>query len=282
MLGTQSSAYDHFAVATDDLPAQLEPLLRLIDSARAEVGMLDKSGQTVSLNRAWQHHSISADSAGRVPEGALLLEAQREERKRISLDLRNSTLQYVCAVEQAVGPYCEPNGVPEHDEICSLVKSLLAQAHREVETVSYLLCPPEFRNVGMADAMRDMIEGFAKRTGLDVDLAIEPDCYPDPEADLTLFRVTQEALANIQKHAGASHVWVRLERRASQLRLEVEDNGSGFPARSSYDGPGLVEGVGLNSMRERVTALGGSFSAVSSGGGVLVTAIVPHIRVVTP
>ncbi len=121
------------------------------------------------------------------------------------------------------------------------------------------LRPPVLDALGLKVSMQTYCTEFTRRTHLpitfevDESLPVLPDIY-----NITLYRVLQEALSNIVKHARASHVWVDLNREDNNIILTVQDNGLGFK-------PDEVQsnGMGLSNMRERVTIAGGNFSISS-------------------
>ena len=116
---------------------------------------------------------------------------------------------------------------------------------------------------GLAPALRDAIEIFRRRSGLEVDLAwhsAEPTLAPEEEVQL--FYVVQEALANVQRHAGARHVRVEIDREGAQHVLSIEDDGAGFQPGT----PAAGEHFGLAIMRERAARLGGTLAVDSRPG----------------
>ena len=149
----------------------------------------------------------------------------------------------------------------------------------EVRTMSYLLHPPALEALGLAGAGRDYIDGFARRSGLRVDLEISGDLGRLPaETELALFRVLQESLVNIHRHSGSRKASIQLARTTDQIRLEVRDTGRGMKKTDDplAEGPpagGL--GVGIPGMRERMRQLGGQLQIQSDAQGTSVIATVP-------
>jgi signal transduction histidine kinase len=145
--------------------------------------------------------------------------------------------------------------------------------------MSYLLHPPMLDELGLVGAMRDYADGFAVRSGLRIDLELPPDLGGLPrETELALFRVMQEALVNVHLHSGSRTASIRLARTATELRLEVRDQGQGIEAAgrlSAGNPPGGGLGVGVLGMRERMRQLGGRLEIESDDHGTCVIAIVP-------
>jgi len=131
--------------------------------------------------------------------------------------------------------------------------------------------------VGFVAAAKNYAEQFARRSGIEVKVNF-PDGIrmPSKEAELALFRVLQEALTNVHRHAQATAVDVRLARPDNQVVLSVQDNGRGLPpgAIENFE-RGMASGVGLAGMRERLAEFGGQLHVESSDSGTIVRAILP-------
>jgi two-component system NarL family sensor kinase len=148
----------------------------------------------------------------------------------------------------------------------------------ELRTLAYLLHPPFLDEVGLLSAVRWYTQGFADRSGINVSLDF-PDALArlTQEVETTLFRVIQEALINIHRHAESPTAHIRLRVAAERLTLEIEDHGRGMPAdfvARLMGGTGAI-GVGLAGMRERLEQLDGALEIESSHNGTIVRAMVP-------
>src|SRR6478736_5015766 len=153
-------------------------------------------------------------------------------------------------------------------------RSSLDEAHREIRMLSYLLHPPLLESKGLGEAIRIFATGFATRASLGLEIRIDrhADIIPD-DAALSLFRVCQEALSNVHRHARARFVVVELTIDDSLIMLKVEDDGCGFKeARTATEKPA---GVGLAGMRERMTRLGGYVQLKRGGIGTRLVAVIP-------
>lgn len=131
---------------------------------------------------------------------------------------------------------------------------------------------------GLLSALRWYATGFAKRSGIRVDLEMPTDFQRlQPEVELTLFRLVQECLANIHRHSESPTAQIRIVRDHSTLLLEVVDQGRGIPegALGSVIGTGAVLGVSIAGMQERVKQLGGRMEIQSGRQGTTVRAIMP-------
>lgn len=135
---------------------------------------------------------------------------------------------------------------------------VLNQAIQEVRRISHDLRPSLLDDLGLRTALTSMLEEFTERTGIRhaIRLQLPEHRLPD-DIEITLYRIVQEAITNIERHAEASDVILNLTCQDDQLRLEVKDNGRGF----HQDDP--ADGIGLINMRERAELLGGSFEIKS-------------------
>jgi len=159
--------------------------------------------------------------------------------------------------------------------------SLAEQAITEIRTLSYLLHPPLLDEAGLLSALRWYAAGFAERSGIKVDLELpEPFERLPLDTETALFRIVQESLINIHRHAGSATARIRLRRDGETLVLEIEDRGHGIPNTSHeriMNGGGVV-GVGIAGMSERIEQLGGRLEIESGDQGTSVRARLPLVR----
>jgi two-component system NarL family sensor kinase len=218
-----------------------------------------------------------------------LLEVQDTERRRIARDLHDSTAQHVvgAAIGLARALRLAPELIGTARTALEESSGLIEHALREIRTVSYLLHPPMLDEVGLPSAIQWYVEGFARRSGIKVDLYISPALSERRltlEIETALFRVLQEALANVHRHSGSPTARVRLTQSAapeSQLVLAVEDDGIGDQSKSlrkrrREDIEAM--GVGVAGMRERLTQLKGRLEFQTGTRGTIVQAIIPNAR----
>jgi signal transduction histidine kinase len=157
-------------------------------------------------------------------------------------------------------------------------QDLCEQSLHEIRTLSYLLHPPMLDQAGLVSALQWYIDGFTRRSGIDVGLVVTQEVGRLPrEMETDLFRIVQEGLANVLRHSGSNTATVRLEKHATQLTLQIIDQGRGMPERAVTAVPNRVEslGVGIAGMRQRLRQLGGRLNINSVGQGTTVTATVP-------
>jgi len=208
-----------------------------------------------------------------------LLKVQDEERRKLARDLHDSTGQTLAALKISVSFLQEEC---EHDSkimvIVSDVAELADRAIEEIRTMSYLLHPPLLDEVGFACAAEWYIEGFAKRSGINIVLDLAPDRDRLPmNIEIALFRVLQESLTNVHRHSGAEKASVLFSRQPEAAVLEVKDFGRGIPADRlvRLRENSAETGVGLAGMRERLNELNGKLEIESEGQGTTLRATVP-------
>lgn len=186
-----------------------------------------------------------------------ILQVENVERQRIGRDLHDSTAQELVALRLSLGRLKQLGPDPDAMAVISDIESTLDQMSDEIRAIAYLLHPPSLESTGLVEALETMVTGFARRIGLDIAFSFDGALtHWDPLVETALYRLTQEALANIQRHAQASQARIRLiARRPGFLHLIVEDNGIGI--RLAAAGGTALPGVGLSSMRARIHELGG-------------------------
>jgi signal transduction histidine kinase len=147
---------------------------------------------------------------------------------------------------------------------------------QDIRHLIHDLRPLAVDQLGLRGALEQLLDRFAGDTGIETLSDLTYDEQLDPLTEVTVFRVVQECLSNVQKHAGATRVEVHIRRAKADIGVAVRDNGRGFaPQRGS--GQTTSEGVGLVSMRERAELVGGCLSVRSSPGkGCQVSMLIPQ------
>jgi signal transduction histidine kinase len=208
-----------------------------------------------------------------------LMALQDQERRRIARDLHDTTGQTLSAMKMNIAVLQEMSKASDPAwELLRDLNSLTDEALQEIRTTSYLLHPPLLDEAGFASAARWFVDGFAKRSGIQVTCTIPPQLgRPPAPCELVLFRVLQESLTNVHRHSGASVAAVVLVHHPGLLTLEVSDNGAGIPGERLARLREVSDhsGVGLAGMRERVRELGGEFEIRSDSRGTTVSVRVP-------
>jgi two-component system NarL family sensor kinase len=206
---------------------------------------------------------------------ARLLQAQDEERRRISRELHDSVGQSLVAVLMNLQLLSRTVMDERLEETIDIVR----EVSREVRTVSYLMHPPLLDLSGLEAAINWYAEGFTKRSRIKTEVHVLQRLPRLPvEKETALYRVVQESLTNIHRYSGASTAWIRIWVAEGQFLLEVEDNGKGLGTEGLRAGAdtSITLGVGIPGMRERMRELGGSLFIQSNKRGTKVTAALPR------
>lgn len=217
---------------------------------------------------------------------ASILRVQDDERRRIARDLHDSTGQNLIAATLIAGEMQKlmpTTGEP----LARKLDDMLQASIREIRTVAYLLHPPLLDEAGLGLALREYVQGYVERSRIKVDLKIASDLDRlSGEVELVLFRVVQEALANVARHSKSPSARIELKRvkryDREYVALSIGDAGKGMDLVASrgalfgpQNGKGHARGVGLPSMIERVRQVGGRLDIESMVGRTIVTAIIP-------
>ncbi|MFZ0283867.1 MAG: sensor histidine kinase [Terriglobales bacterium] len=212
-----------------------------------------------------------------------LMTLQDEERRRIARDLHDTTGQTFAALKMTLAALQRAAAdIPRISPLLADLNALVDTASQEIRTTSYLLHPPLLDEAGIASAARWFVEGFAKRSGIEVDCDV-PDRMERPHrnCELVLFRVLQESLTNVHRYSGASVASVKLRLENDRVTFEIRDNGHGIPKErlQQISKSGVNSGVGIAGMRERVRELGGNFEIQSDQTGTIVSVALPMPKV---
>jgi len=209
-----------------------------------------------------------------------LIKLQEEERQRISRELHDTTASSLTglianlALVRRSAAALDPRARKALTESLDLAR----QCVREIRTVSYLLHPPLLDELGLTSALRWYTDGFAKRSGVrvELDLPAKLDRLPR-DAETALFRIVQEGLTNIHLHSGSATANIRIAREANQIALTLRDKGRGIPAKILGQSADNIQGlgVGIAGMRERVRQLGGQMEISTGKKGTTVRATLP-------
>jgi signal transduction histidine kinase len=187
-----------------------------------------------------------------------VVEAQERERRRLAIELHDETGQSLAAVLMGLRRLEESTDPAAVRATVEELRATVVNAVQELRALAVELRPKALDDFGLSPALERLIDTYSRRTGLTVDshlAGLEPR-LPEP-VESALYRIVQEALTNIAKHAGASTVSVVTRRDDARIVMVVEDNGEGFDVSKP------AEGLGLVSMRERAELLGGSLRVES-------------------
>jgi signal transduction histidine kinase len=210
-----------------------------------------------------------------------LLRLQDEERRHIARELHDATAQNLAAlaINLSILRSTKPELMAKVDQLLGDSLVLAEQCADEVRSMSYLLHPPLLEEAGLANAVRELVDGFAERSKIRVDLHISDNFGRlVPELELTLFRVLQESLSNVRRHSRSATASVNLEREAKVVWLEVRDQGCGMANSTDSNASGKQSanlGVGIAGMKERLNQMGGRLDIDSDSHGTSIKAILP-------
>ncbi len=203
-----------------------------------------------------------------------LISVQESEKRSISRELHDEIGQMLTAVKIDLQRIRDGNHLDEVIELADDCTSLVENTISVVRNLSLELRPAIIDDLGLAASLRWYLDKFQQRTGIKVNTAFKKisNVLP-PECAITLFRISQEALTNIAKHAEAGYVWVSLNETKSSLVLTIEDDGKGFDTQKALRLAARGKSLGLISMQERAELLGGKFSIKSKkGSGTIIMA----------
>jgi len=196
-----------------------------------------------------------------------VITVQEEERKRIALELHDQTGQVLTSLIMTLGVVGEADSLEQVQAYLPELRETAAQVLREIHDLALELRPSVLDDLGLLAALRHLHKGFEDRFHVPVDLQVlglDGQRLPS-SVETALYRIVQEALTNVARHAAAQHVSVLLERRGASVKLIVEDDGRGFDVAGA-DGAVSPERLGLHGMRERASLLGGTLTIESSSG----------------
>jgi len=207
-----------------------------------------------------------------------VVQVQEAERGRVALELHDNITQLLCAVLARWTTLANKLPASEKASRGEVIKlsEMLGQTVEEVQRIARNLRPSVLDELGLVPALRATCTEFAKRTGLSLKLACKPlTVRLSAEGELALYRILQKALENVEKHARARHVTVRLRQRTF-IELTIHDDGIGFDPELHAARQKGKGGLGLLGMRERATYAGGAFKIKSvRGAGTEIEVLFP-------
>jgi PAS domain S-box-containing protein len=248
-----------FAKVTQDLTARREADERvqtLNRELRDRVSQLDETRRLIEL-RTLELQKLSAQ----------LLQVQDEERRRIARELHDDLGQQLTVIKMELANL---SGVEE-------VSRLTDTAASTVRNLSYLLHPPLLDETGLRAALHWYIDGIAKRTNIEISLTFTPLSFPRLPRDIetTIFRVIQESLTNVCRHANSESARVEIEKQSEFVLVRVRDYGKGLSKEIAGRSASASLGVGVTGMRERVRQFGGELTMSRAEPGAQVEARIP-------
>jgi two-component system sensor histidine kinase UhpB len=218
--------------------------------------------------------SVAVDLADRVARDALrrVVEGQELERRRLARELHDETGQALTSILLGLKRVEEAKSREDARDAAVGLRGQIVETLQSVRRLAVELRPQALDDFGLVPALERLGEAFTEGSGITVDVEANLDSRRLPaEIETALYRIVQEALTNVAKHAGATRVSVLVTRREGLVMAVVEDDGQGFGAAG-----GEGAGLGLVGMKERVGLLGGRLAIESTeGAGTTIVAEVP-------
>ena len=251
-----------------------EPAIKGRDEVAQIAQAFHETVQTASLLREMETRSKRLAALS-----ARVARAQEEERERIARELHDGLGQALTAIRLDLSAAGRRLGGDEGGatEYLGKAQRLTEESLDELRRIVFDLRPPALDHLGLVAALESYAREFEQRFKLQVTLTADEFTSRLPfEVETALYRICQEALTNVSKHANASQVLLRLERDSETVALTVQDDGAGFDAASVLDGSGALRSIGILSMERRAEELGGEFRIESSPGrGTRIRAAMP-------
>jgi PAS domain S-box-containing protein len=248
-----------FAKVTQDMTERRkweERIQELNKELRTRVNQLDEARHIVEL-RTLELQKLSVQ----------LLHIQDEERRRIARELHDELGQHLTALKMTL------DSSSGNKEASQLADTALAM----VRNLSYLLHPPLLDEAGLRPALHWYVDGLVKRSKMPISLSLKPQLFPrlSRDVEMTIFRVMQESLTNVYRHAGSDSARVEVEKQEEVVIVRVRDYGKGVPQDVVAGRTSGGLGVGIAGMRERLRQFGGELLVSRAEPGTLVEARIP-------
>jgi two-component system, NarL family, sensor histidine kinase DevS len=208
--------------------------------------------------------ATAVDLAERVSRDAVrrVVDAQEQERTRLARELHDETGQALTSILLGLKQLDEVVDTTEGKASVASLRELVVSTLRDVRGLAVELRPSALDDFGLTAALERLAETFRERAGIEVALEARlGDARLDPALETTLYRIVQEALTNVLKHAEARRVSISLVRKGGSISAVVEDDGRGFDPEATRR-----EALGLAGMRERVGLVGGRITIESAPG----------------
>jgi signal transduction histidine kinase len=244
---------------------------------RVEQRTIELSKVNATLRAEVIEHKKSEAARGQLLRQLVI--AQEEERRRISRELHDQMGQHLNALMlglKNLNVACG-NGASPHTKSFHRLQELTEQLMDKTHHLAWELRPAALDDLGLQTALSNYVEKWSERSGITADFhshGLQKQRLPPP-VETAVYRIVQEALNNVLKHAGANRVSVLLELRYNRLQAIVEDDGQGFDVEAVRFASDVGHGLGILGMQERVAALGGNLEIEShaAAGTMLVTRI---------
>jgi signal transduction histidine kinase len=241
-----------------------------------EAGGVEFGQEDLRLLQSFASSAATAVATAQMVEAERLrqwAESAERERERWARELHDDTLQNLAAIRIQLATALGSAGEERSARVESAAEEAIAQLEGQINELNRLindLRPAALERLGLAGALQALAEESSARSGAEIESKIELSAERSGEEDRIVYRLVQEALTNVIKHAHASRVEITAEEAEGAIRIVIHDDGDGFDTASS------TAGRGLRGMRERIELLGGEIDVTSSpGDGTEISACVP-------
>ena len=252
-----SESEDRFRKLAETLESEVRVRTRELEERNSEV--LQQAQTVQSLARSLMH-------------------VQDEERRHIARELHDSAGQTLVVLGMTLARLGQltSDGDAEVATNIAEAEATVQQLTKEIRTASYLLHPPLLDETGLAAALKWYVDGLEQRSGLKISLILPERLERFPrDAELAIFRVVQECLANIHRHSGSKTAAIHVGFSDGNISVEIKDRGKGMSVEKLAEVQSNASGVGIRGMRERVRQLGGQIKIQSDSSGTTVTVSLP-------
>ena len=205
-----------------------------------------------------------------------LMTMQDQEHRRIARELHDGLGQELAVAKIVLDSSLQQELAPATERACTEAIHIIDRAIQQVRSMSHLLHPPLLDEVGLLSAITWYTDGLAERSGIQSSVQVEPQDFPrlSPDLETAIFRIVQEALTNVFRHAAANHVWITLVQRGVQTTVTVRDDGRGIDKKIAELQPETL-GVGIRSIKQRAKEFGGELRVSNSNPGTIVEVMIP-------
>jgi len=233
--------------------------------AESQITEIDALGRDFSRMAA----QIESYRAGLRRYVGAMTHSQEEERRRLARELHDETVQSLLTIARRLELYQASESDPERQARLAELQTLVSDTLRGLRQISRDLRPLVLEDLGLIPALRTLVRAAREGVGAVPHARLEvsgPPVILEAEQELALYRITQEALTNIRRHAHATGVRVDLVFDGSTVRLDIGDDGWGFEVPSSFNEFAQRGSFGLMGIQERVWAVGGTLSIKTAPG----------------
>ena len=230
-----------------------------------EIQLLTSFGQQlgIAVENARLYQELQVKEQMRTDLLRRIISAQEDERHRVARELHDVTSQALATLAVGVEALGALPGSCSKELQTQLegVRSLLAATSKDVHKLIYDLRPSLLDDLGLSAALRSCAHNSLDAAGVEVHFEIDgEEKRLPPEVEIALFRIVQEAIVNVSRHAHAESVYVSLEFKENKVCVQIEDDGAGFDFSQGFISRGIGRGVGLLGMKERAELVGGTLT----------------------